>query len=49
MIMLSWLIDVVKDVPPEKWSEIVLSYDARGGSRGSSFGSYEPPFYQDAY
>ena len=21
----------------------------RGGSRGSSFGSYEPPFYQDAY
>lgn len=26
--MLSWLIDVLKDVPSEKWSEIVLSYDA---------------------
>ena len=25
--MLSWLINVLKDVPSENWSEIVLSYD----------------------
>ena len=40
MIMLSWLIDVLKDVPSEKWSEIVLSYDAMckidGGKKATS-------------
>ena len=25
--MLVWLYDVLKDIPPDKWSDVVISYD----------------------
>ena len=44
------ILDKEKEDIVDKLKSILAQLEyTRGGSRGSSFGSYEPPFYQDAY